>query len=162
MSRDYDFWPVLGVEVSQEEFDKAFGKTKDPVYELQDRWDPLTGRKSDPVNVLISEGGIVYSFEGIEDENFMDFVDRVAEKLGIGIALCGHASADNFWFIFHIPLEEIKDSGADWDNICLGNSLALPNDVYDFHRQIVDLTMKLAKLGLEHGPVGIHQCGYVS
>lgn len=71
---------------------------------MEDRWDPKTGEKlAGPVKVIDEEEREAFKFEGIEEEDELDFAQKLEEKLNVCVS--GHGTwGDREWYI-SVPID---------------------------------------------------------
>lgn len=120
MRMDYSASTVIGFAVSVEDFFKKFLVRRDPEFNLEDRWDPKTGKKVEPESVMVRPGGYnvvfapplqntVFTFEGPEDISGkfgwnwcpdQDLISALGELFGCQVFLEGDYPSNDFWICF--------------------------------------------------------------
>lgn len=107
MSAIYSVMPVVyyGWVISIEEFLEEFCEMRGERTRMEDRYDPKTGEKVEPVEVVIAEGGHYFNGQLLKDytDQIQDWIDE-------------HFQQKECEF----KVSSMYDEDGDWNNLCFG------------------------------------------
>lgn len=163
MSTNYSFYLRVGFQVPTQELKKRFQhrqETKEEgVFHMEDRFDPKTGAKIDPVKVWDKEPQAhTDTWWVIEGERFEDWDDEsisalLEEELGCGVDAYwqSYRSNDGWSYGFYPHPHNNKTKMGDGNKFRIHNTNMDYSDVVAMQPALEELKQKLQDLGINPG-----------
>lgn len=157
MSIDYGSELAFGFVFDLNDVDHVFGKDLERKVELEDRWDPRTGEKVDPEEVVLRKEGHYIVYKGEEYDlggsEIWEMIEALAEDVG------AEAHLDGSWISGEINFFVIQPYGLDLDAL----SRLDQAEVEKARDALYSLERRLRDEGLEiSGPGSFHSVGVIS
>lgn len=149
MGIDYSFYLAIGFIVDKQELLRPFATEVKEQFHMEDRFDPKTGVKLEPVKVIDSDGGTQYSLDGqIFDENSeYEVLEGLEDLLGCSITLGGGYS-DNKTAYVSVNFETTGEDDVDEGRVSVGPSVTF-EEVAKAQVRALDLKKRLNELGVK-------------
>jgi len=151
MGISYRFELAIGFEVSMEEVDRVFGHTTDEVCHMEDRYDPRTGERLEPVLVRDQQSERVLMFDGLEVDEWL-IGDELAGLLDCDVHRIDPYDGPVLAFVFgpHMKMNE-EDALDDYHAGCSGSVYVDDIVTGKFATELKRIEERLHALGFEVG-----------
>lgn len=82
MGIDYSFRLAVGFRVTRQMLEQRFARHIAAKIKLEDRYDPKTGKRLEPVEVVVKDASHSFVWGAVELEDPMELVDAICDKIG--------------------------------------------------------------------------------
>jgi len=154
MSIDFNFDLAVGFVLDKSDVLAPFGLESDERSHTEDRYDPKTGKKLEPVKVVDDLGGVTYELHGDRYDDEHEFLGALAGELDCSLDFGGNYS-DNETIYASVEIEFTGEDDLDAGNISCGSSATL-STVIKSKRKVEALAKKLKKLGIDPGVAKVY------
>ena len=110
MGIHYGIGLAIGFTIRLEEFLKPFAKTREEEFHIEDRWDPKTGKKLEPVKVVDDEGDEWYEY-GAASMDEEELMEAVGNNFKCNINYIGDCEASEA--VLEITLDDVVYTSED-------------------------------------------------
>lgn len=152
MSINYSAYLAVGFHIPYEDFCKVFiRKTREEVSHMEDRFDPKTGAKLEPIKVVDEEAVkvIVFNGQNYDPDEMYELTDALAAYLKCDIDTDGSSNGDQD-YVFTPKYTTDSFYGHDYGRLTVGGALTY-KQVVKLGPVLDALRLKLIKLGLKPG-----------
>lgn len=116
---------------------------------MEERFDPMTGAKIDPIKVVTKSGSKAYIISGEEFNSYHEAIEELSRELGYGFAWIGGLNEKDSQVLFHV------NNPYDGETYGTGYSLTVYAGRFpvgtDWTEPLKELKDKLTYLGVEVG-----------
>jgi hypothetical protein len=108
MSIDYTIKLAVGYIIPEEELTRAFGKVTPPKTHMEDRFDPKSGKKLAPEEVVDHHGYTTITYKGkVVEDGENQLAEDIAKDLDCGLWLHGSSMSGEMSYVFGPNLEKL-------------------------------------------------------
>ena len=155
MSIDYTFALCIGFELDKDEVEKPFKLTnKYPgEFHMEDRFDPKTGAKIEPVKIWDKKPKTErwYEIDGVKYDDFFEMEDVLGKKFDCYVGEYGSfCSGDNTYVFCVNDIGSYKDAG-NYGNITVYDKSLTFTDLPDLMAKAYGLRERLQSAGYNPG-----------
>ncbi len=145
MGIDYSFNLAVGFVMDMDSLTKPFIVVAEEKFHMEDRFDPKTGAKLEPVKVVDEREEQNYVFKGQTYEDQFELLEALGEELGCSVNNGGGYSDGKTAYI-SVDFET-DDSGEDYGRVCVGGKATF-DEISACKVKCMALKKALNKLGV--------------
>lgn len=154
MGIDYSANVGIGFIVDREDLLAPFRVETEEKFHMEDRYDPKTGKKLEPVKIVDVEAGEIFEFEGKTFEEEYEVVEAIADKLDCIIEDTG-GYTDCETLQITVKVEHTDEDDVDCDRFYVGSSILFDN-VTALRAELKRVAKGFKKYGVDVGEAKVY------